>query len=212
MLLARVNTLFTRYAIYIDVRWRRGTAILVQEGWIDGLLLKMTLCTACGANIECKKNRCSLSEDTLVILTELTADTGSGLRHDPSAYICKKCKLRLQRLHHLKKQVSELQQSIITTLSCSVQVHSSSDQVDTDTADKTAPPATPPAVPSESPRGRKRSSEQAGSNTHKRRRLVLREIESQPTVQSSSTPDVAVSGCINIHTWHIVSLLFLHVM
>ena len=94
------------------------------------------------------------------------------------------------------KQVSELQQSIITTLSCSVQVHSSADQVDTDTADKTAPPA----VSSESPRGRKRSSEQAGSNTHKRRRLILREIESQPTVQSSSTPDVAVSGCINIHT------------
>ena len=40
--------------------------------------------------------------------TELTADSGSGQRHDPSAYVCKKCKLRLVVIVSIMKNGSHV--------------------------------------------------------------------------------------------------------
>ena len=156
----------------------------------------MSVCSACGASVPNKKNRCSLSSNLLLtMLSEVSRVESGEIRRgiDSSGFVCKKCKLKLQRLHKLKKQASELQQTIISSLPSSGPAHSRGVGSETGNSPSTVCPATPAAsnIQLQSPRSRRRSSEQ---RMHKRRRLSLREFESRCTGQSSSTPDIAVSS------------------
>lgn len=80
----------------------------------------MTTCLACSCNIPGKKNRCSLNEQLLTTLNKLSPSVVSTAVS--GKYVCKRCKLKLQRLHLLKKQVSELQKSIFNSLPSTVQI------------------------------------------------------------------------------------------
>ena len=138
-------------------------------------LMRMTLCAACGASIHDKKNRCSLSANVLLVtLSQVAAglgNDGTGVHIHTSGYVCKKCKLKLQRLHRLKKQTTELQQkSIMTTLPSNIPKHSA----EVGNSAQSTTPTTQPAMPTASPRCRKRSSEKTGSKSPKRQRLNLR--------------------------------------
>ena len=78
----------------------------------------MTSCTACGTCIGEKKDRCSLTEDALATLSAAAAANARcvKIQQREKQYMCKKCKLRLQRLQRLKKQVLELEESIVKCL------------------------------------------------------------------------------------------------
>ena len=85
----------------------------------------MTTCISCGCSIPSKKNRCSLNELLLTTLKKLSPSIVSAADSGKIQYVCKKCKLKLQRFHSLKKQVSELQKSILDSLPSTAQAHPS---------------------------------------------------------------------------------------
>ena len=133
------------------------------------------------SSIHDKKKRCELSDNVLLAtLSQVAAGLGNdetGMHRHPSGYVCKKCKLKLQRLHRLKKQTTELQKSIMATLPSSIPKHSAKVGISA----QSTTPTTQPAMPTASPRCRKRYSERTGYRSPKRQRLNLRESESQPT-------------------------------
>lgn len=167
----------------------------------------MTSCTACGTCIGDKKDRCSLTEDALATLSAAAAANARCVKtqHRENQYMCKKCKSRLQRLQRLKKQVLELEESIVKCLpasECEPQTASSEPSEPLTLSPEVSPnapivPTTPQksqdGVASVTPKSRKRPLLSISSSARKRQRLILGGLRSRVTTQSMNTSPVAVS-------------------
>lgn len=189
--------------------------------------LNMSSCCVCGSNIACRKDRCSLSEDAILTVSTIAPGRFAIPVDSQKRCVCKKCKLKIQRVQRLRKQTLELENSIVDNLPIACESssqlsmpptapghHSESFTLphesqalppDVHSLSPELPQVIEPDIPALeqsssymlTPRSRRIGSSRSG--TQKQRQKTLHELKSHITTESTS-PNVAVS-CINKFTF-----------